>query len=204
MHKAGWPLVISAGIVSFFLFLWRWYIVAIGGGILTAFLAYFFRDPERNITEDKKAIVSPADGQVVFLGLSPLGKDKMKKVSIFMSLFDVHVNRVPFDGEVKKIEYKKGKFLPAYKKEASNCNESNTIFFSTPTGEIFIIVQIAGILARRILCSLKLGQSVKKGERLGIICFGSKVDLYLPKNAVLKPLLGKKVKAGETILGYWS
>ena len=112
MHKAGRPLVISVGIVSFFLFLWRWYIVAIGGGILTAFLAYFFRDPERNITEDEKAIVSPADGQVVFLGLSPLGKDKMKKVSIFMSLFDVHVNRVPFDGEVKKIEYKKGKFLP--------------------------------------------------------------------------------------------
>ncbi|MDL1956316.1 MAG: phosphatidylserine decarboxylase family protein [Candidatus Desulfofervidus auxilii] len=206
MHKSGWPFVIIISIISLFFFLNRWYLIAILSAFITLFFIYFFRDPERFLPLEPNAIVSPADGQVVFLGIDrlPFSQEKAQKVSIFMSLFDVHVNRVPFDGEVKKIEYKKGRFLPAYKTKASIENEANIVFFSTEEGKFFVIVQIAGILARRIICHLKPGQKVKKGERLGIICFGSKVELYLPTSVKLKPLLGKHVKAGETILGYWS
>lgn len=205
MHKTGWPFVIVSAFLSVVAVFLGCPLLASMGGILTLFFIYFFRNPERQTPLDPKTIISPADGQVVFIGQAKvpfLDKD-MKKISIFMSLFDVHVNRMPFDAKVEKIEYRKGKFLPAYKSEADTANEANAIFCSTQKGDPFIVVQIAGILARRIICNLKPGQEVKKGERIGMICFGSKVDLYLPENATLLPLLGKKVKAGETILGYW-
>jgi phosphatidylserine decarboxylase len=206
MSRVGWLFITPNLLLSGLAVGYRFYPWAILFGVFGLFMAFFFRDPERTAPEEKNCIVSPADGKVVFQGrvYEPISKKKMEKVSIFMSLFDVHVNRVPFDGKVKKIEYKKGRFLPAYKEEAGTFNESNTIFFSTPKGEPFIVTQIAGILARRIVCSLKPGQPAIKGERFGIICFGSKVDLYLPESVSLESLLGKKVKAGKTILGYWS
>jgi phosphatidylserine decarboxylase len=203
MYKVGWFFTLGIGILSFLFLLFHWYIASGVSVFFMFFFIYFFRDPKRAIVKDKKAIVSPADGKVVFLDSPSFGKDKLKKISIFMSLFDVHINRAAFEGEVKRIEYKKGRFFPAYKKKASMLNESNNILFSSPEGEEFTIVQIAGILARRIICTLKPGQLVKKGERIGMICFGSKVELYLPEKVNLMPLLGKKVKAGETILGYW-
>ena len=205
MHKAGWGFVGISGIVTLLLFLLKWMPLAVIAGVLTLFFAYFFRDPERQPPLDAKAIVSPADGQVVFIGRvkPPFSEEEMQKISIFMSIFDVHVNRMPYTGTVERIEYRKGRFLPAYKAEADELNEANTIFCVRETKEPFIIVQIAGILARRIICFLRNKQKVEKGERIGIICFGSKVDLYLPNTATLLPLLGKKVKAGETIIGYW-
>jgi len=205
MHRAGWTFVsISAVFTAIFISL-GWPFLASIGVILVLFFVYFFRNPDRIPPLSPGSIVSPADGQVVFIGQAkaPFLEKEMKKISIFMSIFDVHVNRMPFDAKVEKIKYKKGRFIPAYKAEADSINEANVILCSTQRGNPFIIVQIAGILARRIICDLKPGQEVKKGERIGIICFGSKVDLYLPENTTILPLLGKKVKAGETILGYW-
>ncbi|MCD6319043.1 MAG: phosphatidylserine decarboxylase family protein, partial [Candidatus Desulfofervidaceae bacterium] len=169
MHKTGWPFVIVSAFLSVMAIFLGWPLLAGIGGIFTLFFIYFFRDPERQIPLDPKVIVSPADGQVVFIGQTktPFLDKKMKKISIFMSIFNVHVNRMPFDAKVEKIKYKKGKFLPAYKAEADTANEANAIFCSTQTVGPFIIVQIAGILARRIVCNLKPGQEVKKGERIG-------------------------------------
>ncbi len=205
MNQVGLPFVIGGAVVSIFLLGLHLWPLAIVGGILTLFFAYFFRDPQRQTPINPKAIVSPADGQVVFVGeaICPFLNEKMQKLSIFMSIFDVHVNRMPYDGQVDKIKYRKGRFLPAFKKEADLSNEANAIFCHTNQNFPFIVVQIAGILARRIICYLTPNQYVKKGKRIGLICFGSKVDLYLPKNARILPILGHKVKAGETIVGYW-
>ncbi len=205
MHKAGWKFVGISGIVTILLLFLKWIPLAIIAGVFTLFFIYFFRDPERQPPLDAKAIVSPADGQVVSIGRAkpPFSEKEMQKISIFMSIFDVHVNRMPYTGTIERIIYKKGRFLPAYKSKADELNEANAIFCVKDTNEPFIVVQIAGILARRIICLVKSKQKIERGERIGIICFGSRVDLYLPETATLLPLLGKRVKAGETIIGYW-
>lgn len=171
--------------------------------LLSLFILYFFRNPERTPPSDRLAVVSPADGKVVVAELvddSPLGCRALK-ISIFMSVFSVHVNRVPFDGKVLDVLYHKGKFYDARDGRASCENERNAVVLETAGGERIAFVQIAGLIARRIVCYPRIGDILKRGERYGLIRFGSRLDVYLPVNVVPLVKLGEMAVAGETVLG---
>lgn len=179
--------------------------IAIAGLVITFFICYFFRDPDRIVPLDEGAVVSPADGKVLIaqpVDESPFLEGKSIKISIFMSVFNVHVNRIPHEGRVSKISYFPGKFFSANLDKASKENEHNAVFIETDTGKKICTVQIAGLIARRIICRLKEGDVVYRGDRFGIICFGSRLDVYLPPEAKMCAKVGSRVKAGETILGY--
>jgi phosphatidylserine decarboxylase len=170
---------------------------------LALFMAYFFRDPERHAPEGENVVVSPADGKVILI--QNVYEEKFLKsdaleVSIFMSPLNVHVNRAPCDGNVQTVVHTPGKFLSAFKHEASLQNENIAMLLDTKYGKV-LVRQVAGFLARRAVCRVKPGDSLRKGERYGIIKFSSRLDLYLPKSAQLKVKLGDKVKAGETVIG---
>ena len=172
--------------------------------ILSIYIFYFFRDPIRSIP-DEDVVVSPADGVVTFIGESncPLENNSdiniYNKISIFLSIFDVHVNRMPIDAVIQKINYIPGKFLNATLDKSSKENERNIIYFRK-NNENFYVVQIAGLIARRIVCNLKYNQEVQKGQRIGIIKFGSRVDLYIPENYNILVAKGQRVVGGETII----
>jgi phosphatidylserine decarboxylase len=180
--------------------------VAIFFGILTVFTIYFFRDPNRPIQGDDKTVLTPADGRIIDIqylddGQNPLGESAIK-VSVFMSIFNVHVNRVPIKGRISKIDYHSGKFLSANLDKASEQNENNRVTLQTDQGHKIVFVQIAGLVARRIVCWIKAGDRVGSGQRCGLIRFGSRLDVYLPKSTRLHGKMHQKVKAGETKLGY--
>ena len=173
--------------------------------LLTLFVAYFFRDPERHAPEGERSILAPADGRVVtveknfqdsrFL-LAPV-----TRVGIFMSPLDVHVNRVPLSGQVTAVHYHPGQFRPAFAADATEVNEQNAVVIQGEEGRRVVLVQVAGMLARRIVCSLQGGERVQRGERYGMIMLGSRVDLYCPLEMTLQVGVGQRVKAGETIIG---
>ncbi|MDO9509289.1 MAG: phosphatidylserine decarboxylase [Thermovirgaceae bacterium] len=169
--------------------------------VFAAFLAWFFRDPERGTPEDRSAWASPADGRVVEIYPSdhPFA-GKCTVVGIFMSPLDVHVNRMPFEGTISYLEYVPGKKLMAFNPKASLENERFYMGFETKAGR-GMTVQIAGFLARRIVCSRAAGETLSRGERFGMIKLGSKVDLYLPEGMVPAVVVGQKVRAGETAIG---
>ena len=171
--------------------------------ILFVFFLFFFRDPERKMPEGENLILAPADGKIIlmkpFQNLEFMGGGGTL-VSVFMSLLDVRVNRVPISGVIKYSKYNPGKFFPAFEDKASLENEQTELGLENEHGRI-VLKQIAGILARRIVCRLKQGDLVKAGERFGMIKFGSRLDLFLPENVQLKVKLNHKVKAGETIIG---
>ena len=172
--------------------------------ILSIYIFYFFRDPIRSIPNEK-VVVSPADGIVTFIGSSknPLGDNLddniYTKISIFLSIFDVHVNRMPVDATISLIKYIPGKFINATLDKSSNENERN-IIIAENKDDRFYLVQIAGLIARRIVCNLKINQEVIKGDRIGIIKFGSRVDLYLPQNYNILVSKGQRVIGGETLM----
>jgi len=173
--------------------------------VVTIFILCFFRDPERLGPERSDAIVSPADGKIIVVDRvadSRFTGQDVQKVSIFMNIFNVHVNRIPFQGQVEKILYKPGKFYSADSTQSELENEYCASIITTDQGKKIAFVQIAGLIARRIVCWLEVGDAVCRGKRFGLIRFGSRVDLYLPLETelVIKP--GQKVKAGETIIGY--
>ena len=173
--------------------------------LLTLFVIYFFRDPERAIPPGEKAILSPADGKVV--QVQPCVEERFLKgpaikLSVFMSLFNVHVNRNPLTGRIVDSAYVRGKFIRADLDQASASNEQNALLVENPEGVRLLVVQIAGLIARRIICWVKKGDRVEKGQRFGLICFGSRLDIYLPENTALQVRLGEKTLAGQTILGY--
>jgi phosphatidylserine decarboxylase len=170
--------------------------------VLALFVLYFFRNPERTPPADPRAIVSPADGTVIVAEAvmdTPLGCEALK-VSVFMSVFSVHVNRVPFDGTVRDVFYHRGKFFDARDGRASCENERNGVVLETPGGARIAFVQIAGLIARRIICYARTGDKLTRGERYGLIRFGSRVDIYLPLNTELLVKLGDSAVAGETVL----
>jgi phosphatidylserine decarboxylase len=172
-------------------------------GLLIAFTVYFFRNPERSIPTDPVCIVSPADGKVIAVGESAGVEGyggPARTVAIFLSVWDVHVNRIPVDGKVVRVEYRKGDFKRAYLADASEHNEQTRILIETPRGKV-LVSQIAGILARRIVCRLKEGDIVTRGERFGMIKFGSRAELVLPPSVRLRVSVGDRVKGGETIIG---
>jgi len=191
-------------VATIIVFFWE-PVLAILLGILTAGVVLFFRDPHRDILVDKSTIVSPADGKVMGVDIveeREFFNSKVKKITIFLSVFDVHINRSPIAGEVSEVHYSAGKFLPAYKAEAGTLNEKNKIFIK---GEKFnaIVVQIAGFVARRIVCRVQPGMNLEKGQKLGLIRFGSCTELYIPLGAELLVKKGDRVKGGETIMGRW-
>jgi len=172
---------------------------------LTLFVIYFFRDPERAIPPGEKAILSPADGKVVQVQTcveERFLKRPAIKLSVFMSIFNVHVNRNPLTGRIIDSAYARGKFIRADLDQASASNEQNALLVENAEGVRLLVVQIAGLIARRIICWVKKGDRVEKGQRFGLICFGSRLDIYLPENTALQVRLGEKTLAGQTILGY--
>lgn len=171
---------------------------------LTCFVTWFFRDPERMPPEGKDILVSPADGKVIIvkgLAKSEYLDEPCQKVSIFMNVFNVHVNRIPFDGVVEKVVYTPGKFINASFDKASEHNERNALVVKTDDGRRFAFVQIAGLVARRIVNCVGMGERVRKGERYGMIQFGSRLDLYLPLAFEVQVKVGDKTSAGTTIIG---
>lgn len=178
-----------------------WWPVAIVFGLLAAFMAFFFRDPKRQPPSDDSVVVSPADGRVTrVMRMQTESTDSPTLVSIFLSPFDVHINRAPIAGEVTDVSYTRGKFLMATKEQASLVNEQNAL---TIKGEQITIVckQIAGILARRIVCWKRAGERVALGERFGLIKFSSRTDLVLPANVQVLVAEGARVRGGTTIIG---
>lgn len=171
--------------------------------VLGLFVLYFFRDPEREIPGDPSAVVSPADGHVIEIVDEASEGRAGKRITIFLSVFDVHVNRAPVAGRIAKVTYQPGRFYAAYRKRASEENEQNVIFLETPGGEI-VFKQIAGAIARRVLCWKQAGESVARGERVGMIRFGSRVDLWLPMGAEIVVRRGEKVAGGSSILAKWN
>jgi phosphatidylserine decarboxylase len=205
MAKEGIPfiLVFVIGAVAVRLFLPGNKAIPVFLIILTAFAAYFFRDPDRTPPAGQNLVISPADGKVVYVGEVENGhyfEGPAKKVSIFMSIFDVHVNRSPVSGVVKEIIYNKGKFLKADTDKASLDNEQNWVIMEKSSQNI-AFVQIAGLVARRIVCKITEGQSLGVGEKVGLIMFGSRIDLYLPLKTEIKVSRGLRVRAGESIIG---
>jgi phosphatidylserine decarboxylase len=172
-------------------------------GLLTAFIAYFFRNPERLPPVGEGMVGAPADGRIIFIGpvAEPeFSKEQMLKVSIFMSLWDVHVNRIPVDGTVRDMRYQRGRFMAAFEERASEENERNAMLIETGKGQRIVLVQVAGLVARRVVCYPKVGDFVLKGQRLGLIRFGSRCDLFLPVDSEVLLKLGDRTLGGETIL----
>jgi phosphatidylserine decarboxylase len=171
---------------------------------VTLFVAWFFRNPERQAPDNPRQIISPADGKVIRIeeAISELqpGQPSLK-ISIFMNIFNVHVNRSPCPGQIVSIRYREGKFLSANLDKASALNERNTLLIRTDDGRQIVVVQIAGLIARRIVCWVREGIKVAKGERLGLIRFGSRVEVFLPLGSTCLVKVGDKVKAGETPIG---
>ena len=180
-------------------------VLAALAALLTVFTIFFFRDPERRFDDQPGLLISPADGRI--LGVEKIGHHDFiggdaVKVSIFMSIFDVHVNRIPADGSVEYIKYNPGKFFKAFLDKASEENENTEIGIITPSGHRLVVKQIAGIIARRIVCHLKQGDTVDAGARFGIIRFGSRVELYVSADADIRVTTGDHVKGGATVIGF--
>lgn len=201
IDPAGYPFIGGALVPAAVAAVARRPGLAASFGLLAGFFAYFFRDPDRNVPQDPGLVVSPADGRVMTAGLAdprwaPAGE--WKQITIFLSPLDVHINRTPVDGRITRIEYRPGKFLPAYN-EAANENELNEIWIDS-NGRTVVIRQVVGILARRIVCRIVEGQELVRGERIGLMKFGSRMDVFLPTDAELHVSVGQHVVAGETVL----
>ena len=203
----GFPFIILSlfftVLAAFFGIIWLTVILT----AITVFIICFFRNPERYFQDKNKLVICPADGKVIRIeevDIQGTITGRFKKISIFMNVFNVHVNRAPFDGTIEKIHYHKGKFLSANLDKASVENERNEIMIRTRDGRMIWVVQIAGLIARRIVCWTSEGVSIKKGERFGLIRFGSRVEVFLPADAKIIVNLGDKVRAGQTPLGYLS
>ena len=204
IRREGLPFIALFAFVALF-FGWFWQPLLWIGLILTAWCVYFFRDPPRVTPLDPDILVSPADGRVsaVAIGVAPkelgLGEQSRRRVSVFMSVFDCHVNRAPLSGTVKTVVYTPGKFLNAELDKASAGNERNGIVLDTAHGPVGV-VQIAGLVARRIACFVGEGQGLSAGERIGLIRFGSRVDVWLPLAANVLVAEGQRAVAGETVI----
>jgi len=205
ISKEGLPFLIPAVLLTVFLGTMGWKVWMFLGILFSLFIAYFFRNPRRKIPHLPNVILSPADGRVVHVGEceeTRFLKEKTLKVSIFMSLFDVHINRAPVSGKVLERSYLPGRFLVASVEKTSLLNEQNALILETEGRFRILLIQIAGFVARRIVCYAKAGDCLREGEIFGLIRFGSRVDLYLPSK--VKPIvrMGQHVKGGESIIGY--
>lgn len=217
MDKSKWPakailpiampgikFVVAAILITGMFFCFGWNVMGVICLGLTVFIGWFFRDPDRNVPEGEDILVSPADGKVIIvqrLAQCEYLDEPCQKVSIFMNVFNVHVNRIPLDGIVEKVQYNPGKFINASFDKASVHNERNALVVKADNGKSFVFVQIAGLIARRIVNRVATGERVKKGDRYGMIQFGSRLDLYLPLAFDVRVAVGDKTSAGSTIIG---
>lgn len=210
MAKEGAPIIIVFGAMAVAITIGAainqrplFWIFTLIGWSLVLFSIYFFRDPERDVPTEPNIIVAPADGKIILLDQTTepiFFGTRVHRISIFMSVFDVHVNRIPLEGRVTYLKYNKGKFLPAYQSAAAYENEQTVIGIENERTKL-LFKQIAGILAKRIVCNLRNGWMVQRGQRFGMIKFGSRIDLFLPLEVQLQVQLNQKVRAGETIIG---
>jgi phosphatidylserine decarboxylase len=201
IDKAGVPFIAGALAPAAALAVATRYGWAAAFAALGGFFTYFFRDPERNVPAAPGLVVSPADGRVMIAGptdgrWAPPGD--WKQITIFLSPLDVHINRTPVEGRITRIQYRRGKFLPAYQEDASG-NELNEIWIDHH-GQTIVVRQIVGVLARRIVCRVAEGQALQRGQRIGLMKFGSRMDVFLPPDAALSVRVGEHVVAGETVL----
>ena len=200
--REGWPYLTASLLVAVGVTWWAgWWSVPFW--ILYVFILQFFRDPPRDIPQGEGLVLCPADGRVIVVGDAPdpyRGGVKSVKVSIFMNVFNVHSQRSPVDGTVKEIQYSKGLFVNAALDKASSDNERNALIFTLDSGVEISCVQVAGLIARRILCYVKTGERLSRGQRYGFIRFGSRVDVYLPPGSKPKVAIGDIVKASSTVL----
>ena len=201
IDRAGFPFIAAAIAPAALLVAVRRYALAAPFAALGGFMAYFFRDPDRDVPTDPGLVVSPADGRVMMAGpsdgrWSPPGS--WKQITIFLSPMDVHVNRAPVAGRITRIEYRPGKFLPAYD-HGANDNELNEVWIDHG-GRTVVFRQVVGILARRIVCRVEEGQVLERGERVGLMRFGSRMDVFMPDDAILQVGVGDRVVGGETVL----
>ena len=204
IHAEGYKFLVIAGIITIVFYIFSNFLGLIGL-VLTIWVYYFFRDPERVIIDDNNYLVSPADGEVIKVeevdGPKELGLEnkKFKKISVFMNVFDCHVNRTPCAGKIEEILYKPGKFVNASLDKASEDNERNYFKIKDPHNNDIIVVQIAGLVARRIVCESNKDQELKQGDRIGMIRFGSRADIYYENYEPLVKI-GQKAISGETLL----
>ena len=203
--RAGWPFVlVFLALAAVFLAAGvRW--AAAACAVLTLFMLFFFRDPDRRVPEDARAVVSPADGRVLVAGTAePLSAPpgQWKQISIFLSPLDVHVNRIPVGGRVTRVERTPGRFLAAYNPESARLNAKNEVWLEHE-GETVVCRQVVGVLARRLVCRVGPGVAVRTGERFGLMKFGSRIDLFLPLRVDLRVHVGDRVRSGETVVATW-
>ncbi|HVJ56081.1 MAG TPA: phosphatidylserine decarboxylase [Aliidongia sp.] len=205
VHPDGRKFILLFAVVTLLLF-WVWQPLGWLGVLATAWCVYFFRDPPRVTPLRPGLVVSPADGLIVSIALVPppreldMGDAPMTRIGIFLNVFDVHINRVPMAGQVERTHYHKGQFVNASLDKASDLNERMTIRLKTAVGPDIAVVQIAGLVARRIVCQIVAGQPVETGERFGLIRFGSRTDLYLPTDWSIHVVEGQHVVGAETVL----
>ena len=202
IDPAGWPFIAGAIVLAIVAAFAVHPLAGAAFLVLTGFFFFFFRDPERVVTQADRAVLSPADGRVMVAG-APTGQalppGSWKQISIFLSPSDVHVNRMPIGGTVTRVEYHPGRFLPAYKTEAGDLNEYTEVWLDHG-GQTIVVRQIVGILARRIVCRATEGSVVKAGDRFGVMKFGSRMDIFLPESATITATVGDRVVAAVTVI----
>jgi len=205
IHPEGWKFAFIFFVISLLTYL-VYAPISIIGFLLTLFTLWFFRDPSRNTPVDSNLIISSADGKVCLIDEAyppkevSMKQEKMKRVCVFMNVFNVHVNRSPVAGVIKDIVYKEGQFLNASLDKASEKNERSSLIINSEHGADIVVVQIAGLIARRILGFVSKHQNLNQGERFGLIRFGSRVDIYMPLDSTVKCSVGDKVVAGESVI----
>ncbi len=202
IDPAGWPFILGALVITALIWLLAGPIIGVPLLLLSGFLLFFFRDPERVHNAPRSAVLSPADGRVMVAG-APTGEatppGRWQQISIFLSPMDVHVNRIPVSGRVTRVEYHPGRFLPAYKKESGDLNERSEITVDHD-GQPIVFRQIVGVLARRVVCRTREGAEVKAGERFGVMKFGSRMDVFVPLDATIHVRVGQMVVGGVTVI----
>ena len=202
IDPAGWPFILGALVITAPIWLLAGPIIGVPLLLLSGFLLFFFRDPERVHNAPPSGVLSPADGRVMVAG-APTGEatppGRWQQISIFLSPMDVHVNRIPVSGRVTRVEYHPGRFLPAYKKESGDLNERSEITVDHE-GQPIVFRQIVGVLARRVVCRTREGAEVKAGERFGVMKFGSRMDVFVPLDAAIHVRVGQMVVGGVTVI----
>jgi phosphatidylserine decarboxylase len=202
IDPSGWPFILGGLVLTIVTLSLLNPFVGVALLVVTAFFLFFFRDPERDVVAPPSAVVSPADGRVMVAGPSTTASfpaDRWQQISIFLSPMDVHVNRMPVSGLVTRVKYHPGRFLPAYRSDAGELNEYTEVTVDHD-GTIVVVRQIVGILARRIVCRVKEGEVVKAGARFGVMKFGSRMDIFIPKESAMQTTVGDKVVGGVTVV----